>query len=114
LISNRGPLRGVLGTRIWRTQSGGLLPGLGLGLGFDQHPHDVALLHYEVLDAIDFDLGARPLAEQDAVADFDVDRDDCVVDSSINSDGDFTPNSSWAQSKAARVLARVISISLRL
>src|SRR4029077_14560317 len=35
----------------------------------------VALFHDEVLDIIDFDFGARPLAEQDAVADFDVDRD---------------------------------------
>src|SRR6266567_1579316 len=58
-------------TRIWRAQSGGLL----LGLGLDQHPHNVALFHDEVLDAIDFDLGARPFAEQDAVADLDVDRD---------------------------------------
>jgi hypothetical protein len=52
-----------------RAQSGGLLPGLGLGLAFDQHPHDVALFHYQVLDTIDFDLGARPFSEQDAVAD---------------------------------------------
>jgi hypothetical protein len=69
------PLHGVLRTRIWKAQSGGLLPALVLGLGFDQHSHDVALFHYEVLNTIDFDLGARPLAEQDAVADFDVDRD---------------------------------------
>src|SRR5580704_3435047 len=48
--------------------------GLALHLGLDQHPHNVALFHYEVLDAIDFDLGARPFAEQDAVADLDVDR----------------------------------------
>src|ERR1700756_273846 len=68
---SRRPFHGVLRTRIWKAQSGGLLPGLGL----DQHPHDVALLHYEVLDTIDFDLGARPFAEQDAVADLDVDRD---------------------------------------
>lgn len=73
------PLHGVPRTRIWNAQSGGLLPGLVLGLGFDQHPHDVALLHYEVLDIIDFDLGARPLAEQDAVADFDVDRDELAA-----------------------------------
>src|SRR6266436_4861886 len=59
-------------TRIWRAQSG----GLPLGLGLDQHPHDVALFHDEVLDAIDFDLGARPFSEQDAVADLDVDRDE--------------------------------------
>src|SRR6266436_2842920 len=62
-------------TRIWRAQSG----GLPLGLGLDQHPHDVALFHDEVLDAIDFDLGARPFSEQDAVADLDVDRDELAA-----------------------------------
>src|SRR5215218_5696627 len=64
-----------LKTRIWGARSGGLL----LGLGLDQHPHNVALFHYEVLDAIDFDLGARPFAEQDAVADLDVDRDELAA-----------------------------------
>src|SRR6266478_7249840 len=64
-------------TRIWRAQSGGLL--LGLGLGLDQHPHNVALFHYEVLDAIDFDLGAGPFTEQDAVADLDVDGDELAA-----------------------------------
>src|SRR5690348_5385149 len=43
-------------------------------LGFDEDPHDVALLHDQVFGAIDLDLGARPLAEQNAVADLDVDR----------------------------------------
>src|SRR6266853_879810 len=62
-------------TRIWRAQSG----GLPLGLGLDQHPHNVALFHDEVLNAIDFDLGARPFAEQDAVADLDVDRDELAA-----------------------------------
>src|SRR5260370_10429970 len=52
-------------TRIWRAQSGGLL--LGLGLGLDQHPHNVALFHYEVLDAIYFDLVSGPFTEQDPV-----------------------------------------------
>jgi hypothetical protein len=56
-------------------QSGGLL----LDLDLDQHPHNVALFHYEVLDAIDFDLGARPFAEQDAVANLDVDRDELAA-----------------------------------
>ena len=50
-----------------------------LGLSLDQHPHNVALLHYEILDTIDFDLGARPFAEQDAVADLDVDRDELAA-----------------------------------
>src|SRR6266446_2878845 len=62
-------------TRIWRAQSG----GLPLGLDLDQHPHNVALFHDEVLDAIDFDLGARPFAEQDVVADLDVDRDELAA-----------------------------------
>src|SRR5438552_9694059 len=62
-------------TRFWRAQSGGLL----LGLGLDQHPHNVALFHDEVLDVIDFDLGARPFAEQDAVADPDIDRDELAA-----------------------------------
>src|SRR6266496_3737844 len=62
-------------TRIWRAQSGGLL----LGLGLDQHTHNVALFHDEVLDAIDFDLGARPFAEQDTIADLDVDGDELAA-----------------------------------
>src|SRR6266487_2029958 len=62
-------------TRIWRAQSGGLL----LGLGLDQHPHNVALFHDEVLDAFDFDLGARPFAEQDAVANLGVDGDELAA-----------------------------------
>src|SRR3984893_6302647 len=56
-------------------QSGGLL----LGLGLDQHPHNVTLFHDEVLDAIDLDLGARPFAEQDAVADPHVDSDELAA-----------------------------------
>src|SRR5262249_52735144 len=51
--------------------SGGLLLGHAL---FDD-AHDVALLHDQEIFAIDLDLGARPLAEQHAVADPDVDRD---------------------------------------
>src|SRR5579864_5005303 len=53
--------------------------GRFLGRGLDQHPHDVALLHDEEFDAIDFDLGSRPFAEQDAVADLDVDRDELAA-----------------------------------
>src|SRR6266566_192581 len=51
--------------------SGGLLLGDAL---FDD-AHDVALLHDQELFAVDLDLGARPFAEQHAVADLDVDRD---------------------------------------
>src|SRR5947209_1984200 len=66
------PIHGVSQDKnLERAHSGGLLPGFG----FDQHSHNVALFHYEVLDAIDLDLGARPLAEEDAVADPNVDGD---------------------------------------
>src|SRR5581483_5176266 len=41
--------------------------------------HNVALFHDEVLDIIDFDLGARPFGEQDAVANLDVDRDELAA-----------------------------------
>src|ERR1700694_2102954 len=40
-----------------------------------QHAHDVALLHDQEFLAVELDLGARPFAEQHAVADFEVDRD---------------------------------------
>jgi hypothetical protein len=62
-------------TRIWRAHSGRLL----LGIGLDQDPHNVALFHDEVLDVIDFDLGAGPFAEQDAVANPDIDRDELAA-----------------------------------
>src|ERR1700747_3493484 len=51
------------------------LSGLLLGGGVGENAHDVALLHDQQLLAVDLDLGARPLAEQHAVADLDVDRD---------------------------------------
>ena len=78
----RSPLRtGNLG----RAQSGGLL----LGLDLDQHPHNITLFHDKVLDAIDLDLGARPLAERDAVADPDVDGVSLPVSSrAAGSNGD--------------------------
>jgi hypothetical protein len=44
------------GRELGTAQSGRLLRGLGL----DQHPHDVTLVHDEVLDTTDLDLGARP------------------------------------------------------
>src|SRR6202049_4507911 len=55
--------------------SGGLLPRFSL----DQHSHDVALFHDEIVDPVDLDLGARPFAEQDAVADLELDRDELAV-----------------------------------
>src|SRR6516164_9201827 len=55
--------------------SGGLL----LGDALLDDAHDVALLHDQELFAIDLDLGAGPLAEQHAVANLDVDRDELAV-----------------------------------
>src|SRR5215467_4938661 len=60
----RCPFRYWEKCRLPERVSGGLL----LGLGFLEDPHDVAFLHDEVLDAVDLDLGARPLAEKNAVA----------------------------------------------
>src|SRR5712671_4238550 len=52
------------------------LRGLLLGGGkIGENAHDVALLHDQEFLAIELDLGARPLAEQHAVADLEVDRD---------------------------------------
>src|ERR1700683_1280217 len=48
----------------------GLLSGHG---GLVEHAHDVGLLHDEELLAVNLDLGARPFAEQHAIADLDVD-----------------------------------------
>jgi hypothetical protein len=45
-----------------------------MSLRRDEHPHDIALLHDQVLDAIDLDLGARIFAEQHSVAGFKIDR----------------------------------------
>ena len=53
-----------------RAASGRLL----VGLPFDEHSHDIALLHDQVLVAVDLHLGSRPLAEQHPVADLNVDR----------------------------------------
>src|SRR3546814_7422128 len=50
-----------------RSRAGSALPS-----GHDAH--DVRLLHDQVFVAVDLDLGARPLAEQDAVARFDIQR----------------------------------------
>jgi hypothetical protein len=41
----------------------------------DEHSHDIALFHDQVLVAVDLHLGARPLAEQHSVAGLNIDRD---------------------------------------
>src|SRR3954471_1306467 len=52
------------------------LRGLLLGGGnVGEDAHDVAFLHDQQLLAVDLDLGAGPFAEQHAVADLEVDRD---------------------------------------
>src|ERR1700743_1180646 len=70
----------------------GRLGGLLLAGGdVGENAHDVALLHDEEVFAIDLDFGARPLAEQDAVADLDVDRDQLagLVTAARADGGDF-------------------------
>src|SRR5437868_569236 len=49
---------------------------LALGQPFRDDAHDVALLHDKELLAVDLDVGARPLAEEDAVAHPYVDGDE--------------------------------------
>jgi hypothetical protein len=52
------------------------LRSLLLGGGnVDENAHDVALLHDQQFLTIEFDLDARPFAEQHAVAGLEVDRD---------------------------------------
>src|SRR2546429_5193045 len=50
------------------------LRGLLAGDRLIKHAHDVALLHDEVIDAVDLDLRAGPFSEQNAVASLQVDR----------------------------------------
>ena len=57
-------------------------------LAFDD-AHDVGLLHDQELLAVDLDLGAGPLAEQDAVAGLDVERDELAgLVAGARADGD--------------------------
>src|SRR6266487_3423987 len=53
------------------------------------HAHDVGFLHDEELVAIELDFGARPFAEQHAVAGFDAHRDQlAVLVAAAGADGD--------------------------
>src|SRR5712672_1583955 len=68
------------------------LRGLLLGGGkIGENAHDVALLHDQEFLAIELDLGARPFAEQHAVADLEVDRDQLAgfVAAARTNRGDF-------------------------
>src|SRR5665213_2138575 len=63
--------------RLLRDEGGGVgLSRLLLGSGnVGDDAHDVAFLHDQQLLAVDLDFGARPLAEQHAVTDLEIDRD---------------------------------------
>src|SRR6266478_601942 len=65
------------------------LRGLLAGDRLIEHAHDVALLHDEVIDAVDLDLGAGPFSEQHAVASLQVDRYQlAVLVAATRTDGD--------------------------
>src|SRR3974390_865330 len=69
--------------------SGIPLGGFFLGDGLFDHAHDVALFHDQVLDAVELDLGARPLSEQHAITDLHVDRDQlAALVAATRADGD--------------------------
>src|SRR5437867_2328954 len=55
------------------------LCGLLAGGRLIEHAHDVALLHDEVIDAVELDLGAGPFSKQHAVASLQVDRNQLAV-----------------------------------
>src|SRR3954449_5614768 len=66
--------------------SGGSLSGGGLS--FD-HAHDVGFLHDQVFDTVDLDFIARPLAEQDRLADLHVDGNElAALIAAARTDGD--------------------------
>src|SRR5271168_2363649 len=57
--------------------------------GSGDHAHDVGLFHDQKLIAVELDLGARPLAEQHAIAGLDVHRDElAILVAAAGSDGD--------------------------
>src|SRR5947208_11529871 len=58
--------------REWLKRLSGLLLGGG---NVGENAHDVAFLHDQKFLTIELDLGARPLAEQHAAADLEIDRD---------------------------------------
>src|SRR6478672_11347515 len=65
------------------------LRGLLLGDRLVDYAHDVGLLHDQKLLAVDLDLGARPFAEQHAVADLDVDGNELAgLVAATRADGD--------------------------
>src|SRR5215213_2495848 len=69
-VENRTSLAAIAAVSLLRWLSG----GLGRGGALLEHAHDVAFLHDQQLVAVELDLGAGPLAEQDAVAGLDAHR----------------------------------------
>src|ERR1700730_1191304 len=72
--------------------NGKSLSGLLLGGGqIGQNAHDVALFHDQEILAVEHDLGAGPLAEQHAVSDLEIDRDQLAgfVTAARTNGGDF-------------------------
>src|SRR5262249_55171047 len=53
--------------------------GLPHSAGTLEDSHDVAFLHDQILDAVELDLGAGPLAEQDAVAGLYIERNELAA-----------------------------------
>src|SRR5262249_12144693 len=72
VVFTGGALQALLRGKRMRLALGGLLLGSGR---VGENAHDVALLHDQQVLPVDLDFSARPLAEQHAVADLDVDRD---------------------------------------
>src|SRR5260370_8698960 len=85
---SRGALQALLRVSVCRRGLRGLLLGGG---EVGENAHDVALLHDQQLLAVDLHLGARPLAEQHAVANLEVDRDQLAafVTAARTDPGDF-------------------------
>src|SRR5262249_9056733 len=82
-------LRGSTGRRspgrLRRSALGRLLGAGDVG----ENAHDVAFLHDQQFLAVDLDFGARPLAEQHAVANFEIDRDQLAgLVATAGADGD--------------------------
>src|ERR687897_1792750 len=68
--------------------SGSLSIQIPCGNCSGDHPEDVAFLHDDQVFAGNLDLGARPFAEQDAVARLDVERSHlAVVGANARADG---------------------------
>src|SRR6266702_3153721 len=95
--------RGVMGVK----GSGGFAASFGL----HQHPHEVAFLHDQVLDAVELDFGPRPFSEEHPVAHLDVDGDELAgLVASARADGDdlaflrFFLGGVWNDDAACRLL----------